>query len=251
MRLRYKKLGQGRRKVIALHGWLGDERAFDPMLSALTPTEFSYLMPAYRGYGASKNIRGAYSLEEISADVRALASDLGWQRFSLVGHSMGGMVAQRILLDAPDRIERIVAVAPVPASGVRFDRDTMTLFEGASTSLSKCRDIINFGTGNRLSPAWTDRMARAALESTRPEAMRSYLSVWTGSDFSHEISGNGIPIKIIVGEYDPAQTEELMRNTYLPWYPNAEFQLLKNAGHCPIDELPVLLATSIESFLRK
>ena len=43
-----------------------------------------------------------------AGDVFALADALGWSRFVLLGHSMGGMIAQQMLLGAPDRIEALI-----------------------------------------------------------------------------------------------------------------------------------------------
>jgi pimeloyl-ACP methyl ester carboxylesterase len=42
-----------------------------------------------------------------------------------------------------------------------------------------------------------------------------------------------------------------MRSTYLAWYPRSELEILENAGHYPMNEVPLALATSIESFLRQ
>src|SRR5690606_29151668 len=60
-------------------------------------------------------------------DLLALADQLGWARFSLVGHSMGGMIAQEMALRAPDRIERLVLMdtnhGPVPG----LDPDTVSI----------------------------------------------------------------------------------------------------------------------------
>ena len=63
--------------------------------------------------------------------------------------------------------------------------------------------------------------------------------------------GNPVPIKVIIGVHDQALTEEAMQATYLAWYPNAELEIMANAGHYPMNETPVALATSIEAFLRR
>lgn len=60
-----------------------------------------------------------------------------------------------------------------------------------------------------------------------------------------------MPIKVIAGANDPALSAEVMKATYLAWYPNAELEVMANAGHYPMNETPVALATSIESFLRQ
>ena len=83
---------------------------------------------------------------------------------------MGGMAVQRILADAPTRVRRLVAVTPVPASGVPFDEQGWHLFSGAPTSRDNRRMIIDFSTGNRLSKAWIDHMARYSEETSTREA---------------------------------------------------------------------------------
>jgi pimeloyl-ACP methyl ester carboxylesterase len=251
MTVGYRSAGHGPHKVLALHGWFGDETCFDPLRDALTLDEFTYVFMAYRGYGLSRQQRGEYTMKEIAADALALADALEWEEFSLIGHSMGGMAVQRVLADAPNRVSKIVAVTPVPASGVPFDPDSWKLFEGAARSLDNRRGIIDFSTGGRLSKAWIDRIARYSAETANMEAFAAYLQAWAKTDFHDEIKGNRVPLKVIIGAHDKALTEEAMRATYLAWYPNAELEVMANAGHYPMNETPVALATSIEAFLRR
>ncbi len=251
MTIGYKSLGGGEHKVLMLHGWFGDETSFAPMQDALSLGEFTYAVMAYRGYGASRQQRGDYSMAEIAADALDLADALEWDVFSLVGHSMGGMAVQRVLADAPRRVRKIVAIAPVPASGVPFDPETWKLFDGAAKSLDNRRAIIDFSTGGRLSRSWIDRIAHHSAEGATVEAFAAYLQSWAKTDFSAAIKGNPVPIKVIVGAHDQALTAEIMRATYLASYPNAELEVMANAGHYPMNETPVALATSIEAFLRR
>ncbi len=76
---------------------------------------YTYALIDYRGYGARKDEAGEYTLEEISADTLALADELGWDRFALVGHSMGGAAALRVLADAR-------SVSPRSSASVRCPR---------------------------------------------------------------------------------------------------------------------------------
>ena len=57
-------------------------------------------------------------------------------------------------------------------------------------------------------------------------------------------------MQVIVGAHDPALSADVMKSTYLAWYPNARMEVMENAGHYPMHETPVALATSIEKFLR-
>lgn len=250
MTIGYETMGQGTHKVLMLHGWFGDHTTFRPLRDALSLDDFTYASVACRGYGLSRHLTGDYSMQEISADVRELADKLGWGEFSLVGHSMGGMAIQRILADAPQRVRKLVAVTPVPASGVPFDADGWALFEGAAANLDNRRGIIDFSTGNRLSKAWIDHVARYSEETSDRAAFAAYLRAWAKTDFHADIAGKTTPVKVIVGANDAALTAEVMKATYLAWYPNAELEVMANAGHYPMNETPVALGTAIEGFLR-
>jgi len=250
MGLGYQKLGSGNHKVIALHGWFGDQTTYDSMQHALSLDEFTYVAPAYRGYGLSHHLSGAYTNREIAADVIALADALGWDRFSLIGHSMGGKAVQRVLVDAPGRVRKIVAVAPVPAAAMPFDDATQALFAGAARSLENRTAILAFSVGNRLSPAWVEHMVRHSVQTATVEAFAGYFQAWSKEDFAADVKGRDTPIKVIIGQHDPALTEDIMRQTFLAWYPKAELEIMPNAGHYPTDETPLALATSIETFLR-
>src|SRR5260221_7713487 len=140
-------VGKGPNKVIALHGWFGSARGWGPFAQVLDEARFSYAFIDYRGYGASKALKGKYTMAEIAADTLALADSLGWERFSLIGHSMGGKAVQQVLADAPKRVQKLVALTPVPASGVPFDDEGWKLFSSAAASAPARKGIINFSTG--------------------------------------------------------------------------------------------------------
>lgn len=247
----YEAMGIGRHHVLALHGWFGDHATFAPMKDALSLDEFTYVCMDYRGYGKSKSLKGDYSLKEIARDALELADSLEWDTFSLIGHSMGGTAMQRVLADAPSRIRKLVGIAPVPATGVPFDDQTWGFFQSGVDSLDSRRGILDFSTGGRLSKSWLDRMARHSEATSTREAFAGYLQAWAKTDFSGEIKGKPQAVKVIVGDHDPSLTPDVMTATYLAFYPNAELEVIANAGHYPIDETPVALATSIEAFLRR
>jgi len=250
MTLGYETFGEGAHKVVVLHGWFGDQTFMAPMRDALSRKEFTYVFPAYRGYGASKSLEGAYTLEEISADVRELIDSLGLEKVSLVGHSMGGKFIQRVALDMPGRVTRMVAITPVPASSSPFDEQGWNLFSGAADEIANRFAIIDFTTGARLTPTWVDHMAAASWGNSTKEAFAAYLLAWAQTDFHEAVMGGEIPIHVIVGQHDGAINEAAMNATYLQWHRKASLEVIPNAGHYPMNETPVALATAMETFLR-
>ncbi len=251
MTLGYQKFGNGPHRVMALHGWFGDHTTYSPMRHALSVDEFTYVFPAYRGYGLSRHLTGDYTCKEITADVLALADSLAWDTFSLIGHSMGGKFIQRVLVDAPRRVRKMVAVTPVPAAAMPFDDATWALFDGAARSMDTRKTIIAFSTGNRLSDAWVAHMAAYSAQTATVDAFSGYLRAWAKEDFVADVQGRDVPLKVIIGQHDMSLNEDVMRGTFLAWYPKAELEVVANAGHYPTDETPIALATSIEAFLRK
>ncbi|HTJ82468.1 MAG TPA: alpha/beta hydrolase [Polyangiaceae bacterium] len=243
-------LGKGERHVVCLNGWFGTADAWGPFVGSLDTDAFTYAFMDYRGYGGSKGTTGDYSMKEISRDALALADALGWRTFSLVGHSMGGMAIQRVLADAPDRVEKLVGINPVPAGGVPFDDATWGFFESATENPGSRYGIIDLTTGKRLTKRWIDQMVAHSLATSTKEAFAAYLVSWAKTDFAAEIQGKTTPVLVIVGENDPALGEAAMKGTFMEWYPNAKLEVFGNAGHYPMFETPVALATSVERFLR-
>ncbi|MCC7702788.1 alpha/beta hydrolase [Janthinobacterium sp. GW460P] len=249
----YHRVGHGPHAVIVLHGWFGDAHAFAPMEIALDGGAFSYVFMDNRGYGGMRGAAGEYSMEEVARDALALADALGFATFSVVGHSMGGMALEKLALLTPRRLRKLVAVAPVPSCGMAFDGAARQLFLDASGDVQARRAIIARSTGGRSPAAWLDWKAQYSWESADPAAFARYFLAWSETDFSREVmrAASPLPLLALVGEHDPRFNAELMRRTYLAWYPHARLEVLGNAGHYPMNETPLALAASIEAFLSK
>ncbi|RXZ31012.1 alpha/beta hydrolase [Oxalobacteraceae bacterium CAVE-383] len=245
----YLKLGRGSRKVLVLSGWFGSSADWDGAANALDLDAFTYVFFDYRGYGRSMHIPGAYSFAEATDDALRLIDHLRWDRFSLIGHSMGGMAMQRVMLAAPHRIECMVAISAVPACGARMPAERLANFERAIDDIATREAILNASTGSRLSKAWISHMARLSSDTSLPQAFGAYLKQWTGDDFSALVENNPTPVKVIIGATDPSMTAERMSGTWLAWYPNAELETIANAGHYPMQETPAALASTVQTFL--
>src|ERR1700749_4001774 len=96
-------IGSGDRHVLAVHGWVGSAPGWGSLPGFLHPSTYTYAFMDLRGYGGRKQVAGEFTMEEAAADALALADELGWDRFSVIGHSMGAKVAHQMLLQAPDR----------------------------------------------------------------------------------------------------------------------------------------------------
>ena len=242
--------GSGNEGIIVLHGWFGDHTVFAPMTPYLDMKTFTYAFVDYRGYGRSRHLQGEYTMQEIANDVIELVDYLSWDRFHIIGHSMGGMAMLRVAVDHTDRVKSGVALTPVPASGVPLDADGEALFGGAIENDGNRRGILDFTTGGRLSGQWLDWRVRCSRETTTRESYAAYLQAWTKTDFADQSAGLETPLLVCPGEHDQALTADVMEQTYMALYPNATLEILPNSGHYPMQETPVYLATLVENFMR-
>jgi pimeloyl-ACP methyl ester carboxylesterase len=107
-------------------------------------------------------------------------------------------------------------------------------------------------TGQRLSPAWGRLKTARHLQTSTTEAMKGYYRMWLETDFSAEVrrARVGTPFLVIGGRQDlPGFQEGHLRKTFGAWYPNVEFTFIADAGHYPMHETPVYLASLLERFL--
>jgi pimeloyl-ACP methyl ester carboxylesterase len=242
-------VGSGPVRVIALHGWFGSANGWGMLPELIDGDAYSYAFLDYRGYGARRDEPGEHSLAEIAGDAMTLADELGWDRFAVIGHSMGGAAALRVFADAPDRVSAVIGISPVPASGVPLDDEGWALFDGAAHSDANRFAIIDLTTGNRQSATWVNQMVAASVAGSTREAFGAYLPAWTKCDFVAELPTPTVPVMAIVGEHDPALGVDAIRATWLEQLPGCELDVQANAGHYAMYESPVALVTSIEKAL--
>jgi pimeloyl-ACP methyl ester carboxylesterase len=195
-------------------------------------------------------VAGEFTVDEVAADALAVADDLGWDRFSVVGHSMGAKFAHRVLLAAPERVRALVGLNPVPAGATPFDEQGWALFSGAADNPGNRAAIIDFTTGNKLTKTFINRVVQHSLDHSTVEAFGAYLQAWARSDFSAQAKvDSATPVKLIVGVNDPALSADVVEQAWRVFFPEAELTILPDAGHYPMFESPVSLATSLEEFL--
>lgn len=100
----------GRPFLLLLHGWLDNAHSFLPMAPYLEP--FDWVAVDFPGHGLSQHrpLGCAYYFADWVADIEALIRSQGWTDVNLVGHSMGGYVAQVLAAVSPELVQKLLTI---------------------------------------------------------------------------------------------------------------------------------------------
>ncbi|MFT4307388.1 MAG: alpha/beta hydrolase, partial [Microbacterium sp.] len=118
--------------------------------------------------GGDDDLDGGYDVFDMAADVLAVADDLGLSRFHIAGQSMGGMIAQTVLAEAPERVLSATFFYTTPALGVsEFMRDPDAEQVGLETypdresaiEASIARERVSASPGYEFDEVWVRELA--------------------------------------------------------------------------------------------
>ena len=246
--LKFQRGGQGS-TVVLVHGYLGGSQQWAAEMLALRP-HFDVVAVDLAGYGASSHLQAPDQMAAHAQAVLALLDTLGITRFHLLGHSMGGMVVQEMVAQAPHRVDRLVLYATGPQGSLPGRFETM-----ARSRQRLAQDGLQ-ATARRISATWLlDREASPAFEAlatlacqASEQAAAAGLWAMEAWDGSHHLAAVRQPTLVVWGEKDRSygwpQIEALWRGI-----PHASLAVLPHCAHALHLERPALFHRILTDFL--
>ena len=156
--------------ISGLNGLAQPWRGIVPKLAE----HFHVISHDHRGLGGSDAWHGLYSVDQIAEDALALMDKLGIARAHIVGHSLGGAVAQAIAADHPKRVAGVVIYASWPGPDAYFAR-VMTMRRQVLTELG-IETFLRTGPIGIYPPQWVNTHD-AEFEAGLPEAIAAFPGV--------------------------------------------------------------------------
>jgi pimeloyl-ACP methyl ester carboxylesterase len=248
----YEKVGSGNFKVMVLNDWLCDTSTWDCARNYLDKDSFTWVFADLRGYGRSKGQTGLFTLTEVAADVLNVANALGWQKFVVIGHSMSSLVALHLAQHQPDRIERVVVLAPPPPSGLGADDATLADLKAiALGDDTKRLDSLRAMWGDRLSEGWLQFKVAQWRAYADPEAVAGYTTMFAKDGMPNPTAAISMPLLAITGEQDTEVMRcEAVTHFLSPLCDPLVVVPFADCGHYPMQEAPPRLVAVLEQFLR-
>lgn len=255
--------GAGQSPLLLVHGFTGAKEDFTPWLDRLAASGWHAVAPDLRGHGASSKPEQetAYSFETMADDVLGLADALGWDRFVLLGHSMGGMVAQVLACKAPSRLDGLIlmdtahgplrnldpelvqaAVAVVRSQGMDALASILAERQGPLETAAH-RRLINEQDGYA---EFCDRKLRATSPALYAAMAPAFLSAADRLDSLRTLP-ESLPVLVIAGELDQPFIAPSKRMAV--GVGKGVLEIIPNAGHCPQFENSDAWWQALSSFL--
>ena len=244
--LHYRVVGDGPRNVLFVHGWMVSGAVYDACVEKLDTTGLRLVIPDLRGSGGSGRPAGGYTLEQHARDVLAVADHAGLQRFTLVGSSMGGQIAQWVAAHAPSRVEGLFLLPTVPAAGLPLPADAVGLFRTSAGDREKQKIILGLAC-KQLPEAALERMLKDSGEVARASIEGSF-DAWTAGGFEDKLGAITAPTLVLATD-DPFLPPALLREKVVQHIRGARLAYLPGPGHYPQVERPVETAALLTSFL--
>ena len=246
--------------VVFLHGFTGSGATWAPHLGALEA--FTALRIDFLGHGRSDapgDVR-RYGMEACITDVMSLLDRLGIQTFAVAGYSMGGRVATRIALRAPQRVWALVlesaspGIAEAAERQARVGQDSMLAQrirnEGVAAFVDHWQSIPLFSSQSRLPEATRQTLRNQRLQHTAEGLANSLESLGAGMQepVLHSLRNLHLPVLVLSGELDAKYCG--LANEMAAALPCSRLCIVPGAGHAVHLEQPAAFDEAVADFLQ-
>ncbi len=252
IKLRCRIEGEGP-DLVLVHGVGSRLDAWDGVVAALDGSLRTIRLDL-RGHGESDKPHGRIELSDFTDDIAGLLDALGITRCHLVGHSLGGLIAQGFALDHPGRLNRLVLLSTVAGRNeeerARVEARLAIVAEG----------IPGEHFGNSVARWFTDAFLEnnpdiiaahaAANRKNDPKAYAAAYRVLAQTDLANRLHEITAPTLIATGDGDIGSNPRIARLMH-DEIAGSELCIMENLRHAAMTEAPERVAALISEFLKK
>jgi 3-oxoadipate enol-lactonase len=250
--LHHQVLGPSESPALVFINSLGSDLRIWQQVAPAFSERYRCILYDKRGHGLSDAPPAPYSIDDHTDDLLALLDYLGIEKASLVGLSVGGMIAQRMAVRSPDRVQSITLCCTAAKIG------TAELWADRIGAVE--RDGIESIADNVLQRWFTPHFhetRRDDLAGWRNMLVRTPAHGYAGTcaairdaDLRQGAAGIAVPTLCVAGDQDGSTPADVVKGT-ADLIPRARFALIEGAGHIPCVEKPEELSGLIKQHLRE
>jgi pimeloyl-ACP methyl ester carboxylesterase len=233
--------------LVFLHYWGGSARSWQPVVTRLPGR--STLSIDFRGWSRSSDLPGPYTLDQLAQDTLAVIQAAGLTEYVLVGHSMGGKVAQLVAGTHPKGLVGLVLVGPGPA---RPAAEITPEYQAGLSHAYDSDELVAGARDNILTATALTEELKAQVVSDSLSGSPDARSEWPLHGIAEDITGHtrqiDVPVLVIAGEHDRVEPVGVLRQNLMPYLADAQLVVIPATGHLVPLEAPDGLAQAILAF---
>jgi non-heme chloroperoxidase len=236
--------------IVYLHAHTDSWFAFSRVLHLLSPSYHAFA-PDQRGHGDSDKPECCYTVDDFAADVDAFMDEVGIEEATLVGDSSGGMIAQRVALEYPHRVSRLVLMGS-PTTLVNNEA-VMEAGEQMRTLQDPISpELIREFHSSTIYHQVPEQFLSTALSETLKVPARVWRDCMEGVllavDDTARLGEIDAPTLILWGERDAilGREEQEWRSEAIP---DARLKVYPDTGHAVVFERPEWVVRDLEAFI--
>lgn len=242
--LHYDEAGEGDQAIVFLHGWISSRRNWVETIPRLPLDRLRAYAFDFRGAGESGRPDAGLDPERFADDIAAAMRALGVARFHVVGHSLGGLVGELLALNHPDRVDRLVLVAPAASGGLPAPA-LMEMVGRASRDPVRFRAVCELDRARPLSERLSAIQAEDAHACSEEHVVK-VLSAMRDLDLRARLPSITAPTLMVVGDRDGLRPYNLDDAARIP---NCALQVFYRVGHWIPWDVPQAFADLLVDFL--
>jgi len=255
-RLAYRRRGNGR-PLLVLNGLAATSADWDPSFIEGLASANELILLDNRGIGASTDNGAPFDIGQLADDTARVIDALDFQRVSVLGWSMGGFIAQALVLQHPTRINKLILLSTDPG-GVDAELASPAvrsqLIDTSGTPHEQARRLLSLLFPGILADSIYDQYgeivagARAQLSRDLVQRQAAAMDAWHRDGAVDRLRELRTPTFVAAGNEDiviPASNALTLVNAI----PGAWLAQFKDGGHAFMAQYPRPLADLINGFL--
>jgi pimeloyl-ACP methyl ester carboxylesterase len=241
-KIAYTERGRGAINCLFLHYWGGSSSTWKEVMAELD-ADARCVAVDQRGWGRSRSLNGRHDLEVMADDVEDVVAALGLTPYVLVGHSMGGKVAQIVAARGRSSPAGLVLVAPAPPQAMPVSNEQRQAMLASYQSRAGVEQALSILAGRPLDSAQRERVIADTLAGT-PAAKREWTQHGMIATVDLGLRNFAGPVRIVVGELDRVERPEALRAAFAEVLPQAIIETIPEMGHLSPLEKPDAIASA-------
>lgn len=251
IRVHYAEQGDpASRPLIMLHGLSDSWFSYSLVMPALAERYHVYALDQ-RGHGDSDRPDTGYAMADMAADVVAFMDRMGLPQATVVGHSMGSIVATELALAAPERLDALILIGANASWGLPELAEFLQVIDSLEEPIP-AEFVREFQASTAYEPLPDAFMERVVAESLKlPKLVwRAALRGVVTTDYAARLGEIKTPTLVLGGEEDAFCTVEGQRELAAR-LGNAALKLYPQLAHSPHWERPEAFVRDVTAFLSR